>query len=563
MDDFSRLLAYFADPKVEALILQSERAIAVRINGEIAALTPSALPDSQLRQLLYTSPLAPQMDALGNSPIQVPLRSPQGQDLIATLSPHREGLHCSLARSSDRRTARMSIPPNPPTLPTTQRSETTIVRRPSVVPNPGQRAARGPSVPPTAGQPRESGGPSPAKKTGSARKSPKPRSARSTQAGPLGSYLALSRREGASDIHIVSNSAILLRRMGKLQRHGEAIPNNQVEAMIHNMLEPQDRAQLDDKGYADFALEDEQHGRFRVNVCRHKRGLKACFRVLPPHPPSLDELGLPTELAQVLKHHQGLAIIAGPNGQGKSTTLAALVNKLNEEKAIHIITVEDPIEVVHPIKKAVMSQRQVGRDTKSFHSALKGALREDPDVIVLGELRDRETVEMALSAAETGHLVIATMNTPSGAKTIGRLIDLFPPDDQAQVRATLAGTLMIVAAQRLVPRADGSEMVAAVELITGGVPLWSLIRDNKLVQLPGLMQRGKRMGMIRLEDSLRTLLEQGVIDQTTFDYYVRLESGPQAQTESPARPAAPSQPDTPSNAANPGLRSLFRRKNAS
>jgi twitching motility protein PilT len=193
--------------------------------------------------------------------------------------------------------------------------------------------------------------------------------------------------------------------------------------------------------------------------------------------------------------------------------MAALVDLVNRQKPHHIITVEDPIEVVHPIRKAVISQRQVGLHTASFHRALKAALREDPDVIVIGELRDRETVEMALQAAETGHLVIASMSTPSGAKTIDRLIDMFPPDDQAQVRSTLAGALKIVVSQRLVPAADRSRMVAAAELITGNIPLWSLIRENKLFQLPSLLQRGRNYGMIRVEDSLNELLARGVIDE--------------------------------------------------
>jgi twitching motility protein PilT len=199
--------------------------------------------------------------------------------------------------------------------------------------------------------------------------------------------------------------------------------------------------------------------------------------------------------------------------------MAALVDLVNQSKPHHIITVEDPIEVVHPIKRAVISQRQVGLHTQSFHAALKGALREDPDVIIIGELRDRETVEMALQAAETGHLVIASMSTPSGAKTIDRLIDMFPPEDQAQVRSTLAGALKIVVSQRLVPNVARTQMVAVAELITGNVPLWSLIRDNKLFQLPSLLQRGRNYGMIRAEDSLNDLLARGVIDEDTARRY--------------------------------------------
>jgi len=217
----------------------------------------------------------------------------------------------------------------------------------------------------------------------------------------------------------------------------------------------------------------------------------------------------------MLEYHQGLVVVSGPSGAGKTTTLAALVDLFNADRAVHIITVEDPVEIIHPIKKAIVTQREVGSHTKGFHSALKGSLREDPDVIAIGELRDRETVEKALEASETGHLVFATMSTPSGATTIDRLIDMFPPDDQSQVRATLAGALKFVVSQRLIPRSDRNGQVVATELLTGGMALWSLIRDDKLFQLPSLLQRGRGFGMIRIEDSLNALLASGVITAET------------------------------------------------
>src|SRR5262249_23094573 len=237
------------------------------------------------------------------------------------------------------------------------------------------------------------------------------------------------------------------------------------------------------------------------------------FRLAVAAPPSFVELGLPAAVGKVTENHQGLVVIAGPSGHGKTTTLAALVDLLNRAEPIHILTIEDPVEIVHPRHAAVVSQREVGRHTMSFAAALKASLREDPDVIVIGELRDRETVEIALTAAETGHLVLATMSTPSAAKTIDRLIDMFPPDDQAQVRASLGASLKAIIAQRMLPNAQGTGMVVAVELLVGVLALATLIRDNKLFQLPNLMQRGKAFGMIRLDDSLLELVRTGRLEE--------------------------------------------------
>jgi twitching motility protein PilT len=262
----------------------------------------------------------------------------------------------------------------------------------------------------------------------------------------------------------------------------------------------------------------------------------------------------------MLDYHQGLVVVSGPSGAGKTTTLAALVDMFNSEKAVHIITVEDPVEIIHPIKKAIVTQREVGAHTKSFHSALKGSLREDPDVIAIGELRDRETVEKALEAAETGHLVFATMSTPNGASTIDRLIDMFPPDDQSQVRATLAGALKFVVSQRLVARADRRGQVAAVELLTGGMALWSLIRDDKLFQLPSLLQRGRGFGMIRVEDSLNALLSAGVITEASARQYADDPRmiGQMAPAQPSSQQGRPGAPDTSSRKG--GGRGFFSRK---
>jgi twitching motility protein PilT len=303
----------------------------------------------------------------------------------------------------------------------------------------------------------------------------------------------------------------LFRVGGALTPTRETFPSAETERAILALVPDGHRQGFEARGSADFALDVKSLGRFRINVSLTLGGLKASLRFLPREAPSLASLGLPTRLSEATAHHQGLVVITGPTGHGKTTTLAALVDHINETTTHHVITVEDPVEIVHPKKSALISQREIGAHTKSFARALKGALRQDPDVIVVGELRDTETVRMALSASETGHLVLGTMNTPSAAATIDALIDLFPPGDQPQVRATLAGGLRYVVSQRLVRKADGTGRVVALETLPGSLPLWNLIRDQKTFQISSLMQRSKGLGVVRLNDSLADLVKSGVV----------------------------------------------------
>jgi twitching motility protein PilT len=321
--------------------------------------------------------------------------------------------------------------------------------------------------------------------------------------------LAAAREGGASDIHVVAGRPLLLRVAGELAPHGHPIDESTVERMIGTIVPERLRSTLAEQGSCDFALDLGAQGRFRVNVARQRSGLKGCLRCIPTMVPTLASLGLPPEIERATHHHQGLVLVTGPTGHGKTTTLAAIVDIINRETTRHVITVEDPVEFLHVRKRAMISQREVGSHTRSFQSALKGSLREDPDVIVVGELRDTETVRMALAASETGHLVLGTMNTPSAAKTIDRVVDLFPPADQQQVRMTLAGGLHLIVGQRLLPTADGAGMVAAAELLPGSVALWSLIRDNKTFQIPSLQQRGRGFGILRLDESLAELVRAG------------------------------------------------------
>ncbi len=315
----------------------------------------------------------------------------------------------------------------------------------------------------------------------------------------------------ASDLHLVAGRAPLFRVAFELVPRGDPLPESLVETMVLAIVPARLRLTLETDGSADFALDDPSSGRFRVNVSKQRTGYKVSLRVVSREVPTVASLGLPTAIAAATHHHQGLVVVTGPTGHGKTTTLAALVDILNAERAHHVITVEDPIEYVHPRKKAIMSQREVGTDTQSFVSALKGSLREDPDVIVVGELRDVETVRMAVAASETGHLVLGTMNTPNAAKAIERLIDLFPPGDQPQIRMTLAGGLRMVIGQRLVPSVDRKSLHAAVELLPGSTSLWALIRDNRTFQIPSLQQRGKGLGITRLDESLAELVRSGKV----------------------------------------------------
>ncbi|MEO7092779.1 MAG: PilT/PilU family type 4a pilus ATPase, partial [Polyangiales bacterium] len=267
----------------------------------------------------------------------------------------------------------------------------------------------------------------------------------------LDMLLQRARKRGASDLHIVAGRPPLYRIAGELVPEGSAITPEVAETMLRARVPERLVATLDADGAVDFALAHLQHGRFRTNIARQRTGYKGSFRVIPTEIPTLHSLGLPEEIAKATHHHQGLIVVTGPTGHGKTSTLAALVDLINTSTTHHVITVEDPVEYLHPRKRAMISQREVGTHTKSFGNALKGSLRQDPDVIVVGEMRDTETVRMALSASETGHLVIGTMNTPSAAKTIDRLIDLFPPADQQQVRMTLAGGLRLIVSQRLLP----------------------------------------------------------------------------------------------------------------
>jgi len=316
----------------------------------------------------------------------------------------------------------------------------------------------------------------------------------------------------ASDVHIVSDEPIVIRRLGRLRKlKSPPQTHAQCRELILELLDPGQKAILEHHRQIDFAYELPGVSRFRGSAMEHQRGVSAVFRIIPSKIPDLQELGMPETVRRVLDNHQGLILVTGATGHGKSTTLAAMVDYINANRSHHILTVEDPIEFIHPFKKGVVNQRQLGASTRSYANALKGALRQDPDVIVIGEMRDLETISLAITAAETGHLVIGTLSTSSAPKTIDRIIDSFPPKEQNQVRAMLSEALKAVITQRLLPGADGNRMVMALEILIGTVPMGNLIRDAKTFQIPSMMQTGKSVGMQLMDDSLAALLKEGRI----------------------------------------------------
>ena len=315
----------------------------------------------------------------------------------------------------------------------------------------------------------------------------------------------------ASDIHLHAGGPLKQRLLGELVVVEESIDSALVERMVAASLTPEQREQLRHEGELDYCFDLPGIGRFRANAYRQQRGLDAVFRSVSDRPPTLQELGLPDELKKYTDYHQGMVLITGPAGCGKSSTLAALVNHINENRDDHILTVEDPIEIVHPSKRCLVNQRHAGHHTKTFSRALRAALREDPDIIVIGELRDLETISLAMTAAETGHFVLATLHTANAVRTVNRMIGAFPSNEQDQVRAMLSESLRAVISQRLVPTADGQGRVAALEMLVINRAIGNLVRDQKTIQIRSSMQTGRAHGMYLLEQSLNELVAKGRI----------------------------------------------------
>ena len=324
--------------------------------------------------------------------------------------------------------------------------------------------------------------------------------------------LLFAKKNNASDLHLTSGSSPMLRINGSITPlKVNNLSSEEVLAMLHSVMSEKNRVDYEQNLEVDFSVYLGAEGRFRVNAFNTINGPAAVLRNIPADVMSIEQLKLPPIFTNFAYLQKGLVLVTGPTGSGKSTTLAAIVNHINENMNKHIITIEDPVEFVHKTKNSLINQREVGSNTKSFSWALKSALREDPDVILVGELRDLETIRMALTAAETGHLVFATLHTSSAAKTIDRIIDVFPNSDKEMARTMLAGSMEAVITQLLVKSIDGNSRFAVHEILIANSAIRNLIRDNKIPQISSIMQVNRKSGMKIMKDSVYELLHENLI----------------------------------------------------
>ena len=324
--------------------------------------------------------------------------------------------------------------------------------------------------------------------------------------------LAFTVKNKASDLHVSAGLPPMIRVHGDVRRINlPALAHKDVHGMVYDIMNDAQRKQYEEFLETDFSFEIPNLARFRVNAFNQNRGAAAVFRVIPSKVMSLEELNCPKIFKEIANQPRGIVLVTGPTGSGKSTTLAAMVDYVNENEYGHILTIEDPIEFVHESKRCLINQREVSRDTQSFSAALRSALREDPDVVLVGEMRDLETIRLALTAAETGHLVFGTLHTSSAAKTIDRIIDVFPAEEKEMVRAMLSESLVAVISQTLCKRKDGTGRVAAHEIMLGTPAIRNLIREGKVAQMYSAMQTGHSFGMQTLDQCLTDLVRRNVI----------------------------------------------------
>jgi len=328
----------------------------------------------------------------------------------------------------------------------------------------------------------------------------------------LDDLLRLVVEKNGSDLHLCVGVPPIIRVDGDLQPapYERATPQD-TQRMYYDILTDEQIQRFESTLELDFSYQMQRMARFRVNIYRDKGNVAAALRVIPAKIPTLEELGLPKLLTELSRRPRGLILVTGPTGSGKSTSLAAMINQINIERSCHILTIEDPIEYLHQHKYSIVNQRELGMDTQSFAAALRSALREDPDVILVGEMRDLETMQLAVTAAETGHLVFATLHTSSAAQTVDRIVDVFPPGQQGQIRAQLSNNLEAVLTQQLMPRANQPGRICAMEIMIATAAIRNLIREGKAHQITAAIQTSGKFGMVTMDQSLRDLYQRGNI----------------------------------------------------
>ena len=336
--------------------------------------------------------------------------------------------------------------------------------------------------------------------------------------------LDFSVKHNASDLHLSASVSPMVRIDGEVRKLGiPALSHADVHRLVFEIMDDSQRGEFEEKLEVDFSFELPNVGRFRVNAFNQARGCAAVFRTIPVEIPTLEQLGAPDIFEKIANYEKGLVLVTGPTGSGKSTTLAAMVDYVNRNHNKHILTIEDPIEFVHTNNKCLVNQREVHRDTHSFKAALRSALREDPDVILVGELRDQETISLALTAAETGHLVFGTLHTSSAAKIVDRIIDVFPGSDKDMVRSMLSESLRSVIAQKLLKRVGGGR-VACHEIMMATPAIRNLIREDKVAQMYSIIQTGAAHGMQTMEQNAKQLMAQGLVDSEEVEKKIEIET---------------------------------------
>jgi twitching motility protein PilT len=348
----------------------------------------------------------------------------------------------------------------------------------------------------------------------------------------IDAFFKLVNEQGASDLHLIAGQVPIIRLHGDLERiKYQVLDNDELKKMLYEITPEPKIKVFEETGDVDFGYEIPNVARYRANFFNQKYGVGAVFRQIPTKIQTAHDLGLPPILPRAAMLHKGLVLVTGPTGSGKSTTLAAMLDHANRQRKDHIITLEDPIEFVHQSQGCVVNHREVGTHTQSFASGLRGALREDPDIILVGEMRDLETIRLALEAAATGHLVLATLHTTNAAKTVDRVIEVFPHDEQNQVRNTLSTSLKLVVAQNLFKRIDRKGRCCALEVMVCNAAIQNLIRENKTFQIPSMIQVGKKYGMQTLDDAIMEVLQKKwisaeeaydkCIDKTKFAQFLK------------------------------------------